>query len=402
MGRLLGTFLVIVFIIMIVQAIFGVFSAMYGAISEFLLNTIWGFIAFVFLGLAGFFFYASSRTMPQVREKGRVIDTIKPLLQRMDSLFDNTKSTLTTMTNSLVSKFHNEENVIDLSKVNLQAMVRKLAVAINKPNPVFFKWWGNRRLELDVERVYIIKEYIEAIQAAGESFVHLQADAVLSYEKIKRLVQINRNELLRQLRDSELQIDLLEAEYKAKADKLRIDIAHLEALVYEKLAEIENLQARTEEILSDIKNKSKEVDAEIERRRKESDSEIKRREEESKAKIELDYEKSDAEIFVMKMKATDMSRLSKQRAKVLDKIIGEMNLNNIRPIEVYLLVKLLEPANTDDYFDFDSRIKMVDEQIEKMRIENKKATAEAREANAKADEVEAQSKQNIIDLNKNR
>lgn len=402
MGRLLGTFLVIVFIIMIVQAIFGVFSAVYLAISQFLMNTVWGFIAIVFLGLSGFFFYASSRTLPEVREKGRVIDTIKPMLQKIDTIFDNSKSTLTTMTNSLVKKFHNEETVIDLSRVNLQAMVRKLAVAINKPNPVFFKGWGNKRLELDVERVYIIKEYIEAIRSAGESFINLQADAILSYEKIENLVRINRNTLLRQLRESKLQIDLLEKEYQAKADRLRIDIRHLETLVYEKIAEIENLNARTKEILSGIENRSKEVDAEIERRRKESDSEIKRREAESEAKIILDHEKSDAEIFVMKLKAKDTSRLSKQRAKVLDEIIKEMNLDNIRPIEVYLLIKLLEPVSTDDYFDFDGKVQKVNEEIEKMRIENKKASAEAREANAKADEVVAQAKQNIIDLNKNR
>lgn len=401
MGKIFGFFLISILVLMVIQAIFGVLSAIYGAIGEFLFNSVWGFISFIFLGLSVFFFYASSKTHSQVKEKGRVIDTIRPILHTMDGFFANSKSSITNMKNSLTNKFGDKDIVIDLSRVNLQTMVRKLAIAINKPNPVFFKGWGNKRLQLDVERAYIIKEYIEAIRSAGESFVNLQADAILSYEKIRRLVQINRNELMRQLRESELQLDFLEKEYQAKVEKLRIDITNLEALVYEKIAQIEHLNARTEEVLSDMKNRVKEVDAEIERRRKESDSEIRRHEEESKAKIKLDHDKSGAEIFVMKLKAKDTSRLSKQRSQVLDKIIDEMKLDNIRPIEVYLLIKLLEPTNIDDYFDFDSRIKMVDEQIEKMKIENKKATAEAREANAKADEVEAQSKQNVKDLYKN-
>jgi hypothetical protein len=404
MGEVILFFLIVIFALMLLQATFGVFGAIWGAIGEFLFNTKWGILSIIFFGLSAILFYASSKTYLQAREKGRVINTIKPLLHKMDNFYKLSKESVFKMSKqpkSLMSRFGNEDNVIDLSRVDLQTMVRKLAIAINKPNPVFFKGWGNKRLELDVERTYIIKDYIDAVIAAGESFVRLNADAILSYEKIEKLVQINRNVLLKQLKESELEIDLLQREHQAKVNILRINIRDLEATVYEKLAQIEQVHAKTKEILGDLENRSKEVTAEIERMRKESDSAIKRSEEESRARIKLDGDKSKAEIFVMKLKATDTSRISNQRAKVLDKIIDEMNLNAIRPIDVYLLIKLLETTSTDNYLDFDSRIKMVDEQIERMKIDNNKATAEAREAHAKADEVVAQSKQNVKDLYKN-
>lgn len=404
MGRLLIIFLAVIAILIIIQAIFGVASATFWAINEFLFNTRWGLIAFIFLGLAAFFFYASSKTYPQVREKGRVIDTVKPFLQNIERGFSNTNKEIKMpkpkKPTSSLSVYGKNENEINLSNLNLQGVVRNLAIAINKPNPVFFKGWGNRRLELDVERVYIIKDYIEAIRSAGESFINLQADSILSYEKIEKLVQINRNVLLKQLRESELEIDILETEYQARADRLRIDIKNLEAILFEKLAEIENLDAQTKNIISDIENTKKQVETNIKVMLAQTESNIKVMEDESKARIELNQDKANAEIYVMKLQAKDHSRISKLKEKILNRIIAEMNLDNINPAQVYMLIELLEPNNRDTYFDFSSRAEIVKEEIERMRIGNLKSKAEVREANAKADEIVAQSKQNIKDLYK--
>jgi hypothetical protein len=63
-----------------------------------------------------------------------------------------------------------------------------------------------------------------------------------------------------------------------------------------------------------------------------------------------------------------------------------------------MLIELFETRNESNYFDFDGRVKIMDETLEKMKIENKKGNAEAREADAKADEIVAQAKQNIKDL----
>lgn len=402
MVKVLGVFLIFIFIIMIFEAIFGVLGSIFGAISEFLFNTKWGIISIIFLTLSGFFFYASSKSYSQAQEKGRVIDTVKPLLQKMDNLFNKSNTSEMSQSNESLSKVETETNVIDLSTVDLQSMARKLAVAINQPNPVFFKGWGNRRLQLDVERVYIIQSYIEAVRQAGESFINLQADAVLSYEKIENLVKINRNVLLRQLRESELQLDFVEKEHQAKIEKLRIDVDHLESLVFERIAHIENMDAQTKQILSDITNKVKEVEAEIKIKIDTSEADIRIREDESKARIQLEKDKAKAEIYIMKLKATDDSDISKKRATALDMVIKEMNMDNITPTEVYLLIKLLDTNNTSDYLDFSNKMKVMEEELEKMKIQNDILKADAKERKAKADEVEAQSKQNIKDLYSNK
>lgn len=402
MVKVLGVFLIFIFIIMIFEAVFGVLGSIFGAISEFLFNTKWGIISIIFLTLSGFLFYASSKSYTQAQEKGRVIDTVKPLLQKLDNSFNKSKTSEMSKSNESISKVDTDTNVIDLSTVDLQSMARKLAIAINQPNPVFFKGWGNRRLQLDVERVYIIQGYIDAVRQAGESFINLQADAVLSYEKIENLVKINRNVLLRQLRDSELQIDLLEKEHQAKVEKLQIDVAHLESLVLEKIAQVENLNAHTEQILSEIKNKVKEIDTEIQIKKDTAEADIRIREDESKARIQLEKDKAQAEIYIMKLKATDDSDISKKRATALDMVIKEMNMDNITPTEVYLLIKLLDTNNTSDFLDFTNKMKVMEEELEKMKIQNDILKADAKERKAKADEVEAQSKQNIKDLYSNK
>ena len=396
--RLLGIFIIGMFVLMLLSAFSGMVSSMLGAFGEFLTNSTWGILALLFFGLSAAFFYASSKTYIDVREKGRVIDTLRPILQKMDTFFKHTKSSTMEKSDSSITKRNSEESVIDLSRVDLQTMVRELAVVINKPNPVFFKGWGNQRLKLDVARVCLIKEYIEAIRSAGESFIQLNADAILSYEKVEKLVQINRNALLKQLKESELQIDLVEQQYKSQIDTLHINVMQLESVVLEKISMIENLNAQTKQILGNVDNERNRVQADIERMKNESESNIKIREEESQARIELDKDKAKAEIFVMKLKATDESKISKQKARVLDKIIDEMNLDNIKPMHVYMLIELFETRNESNYFDFDGRVKIMDETLEKMKIENKKGNAEAREADAKADEIVAQAKQNIKDL----
>lgn len=401
MGRVLGTFLIIVVVIMIINAVSGTISATYMALHEFFLNSIWGILAFIFLGLAGFFFYASSKTYPQVREKGRVIDTLKPIFKSLDTSFSNSNTTTMnklTKSNTDVSVYGNSETEIDLSSLDLRGMTRQLASVINKPNAIFFKGWANDRLRLDVERVHIIKDYIDAIQAAGESFINLKADAIFSYEKIQGLVQIKRNELLKQLRESALEIDFVEEEYKAKVDRLHIDTKMLQARLARELAEVELIKIEAKKNLSDIENVKKQVEADIKIRVEQADSDIRIREEESKARIILDREKAEAEVYVMKLKARDTSKISRKRAKALDMIIKEMKANNLKPIQVYLLIKLLETTDTGEFIDFDNKMNQMNEQLERMKIENNKLGAEAREANARADEVEKQSQKNIKDL----
>ncbi|MBK9334693.1 MAG: hypothetical protein IPM96_20400 [Ignavibacteria bacterium] len=237
---------------------------------------------------------------------------------------------------------------IDVSVCQMDAFSYKLANLMTKPEPVFFKRWRNRRLKLDIEHMYLIKDYVDAMRDAGESFVKFKVDQIFSYEKIQGLVQLNRNDLLRQLRESELQIDLLENEHRGKIAKLHLYIKELELNIFEKLTQVEELQANIAKIQSDIENTRNDAISRIRITEQESianiqarEKELEIKEQEAMANIEINKAKADAEIYVMKLKAEDKSKLEQQRSAVLDKIIKEMNLDSIRPLDVYLLIKLL-------------------------------------------------------------
>lgn len=399
----MGWIFIIVLVIVLIVGIIDALDFIYIGIVEFFVNTTWGILTIIFGAVSLLLFYASSKSYKDVK-------TNEIFLPNPDRLTTGNRNSTSITTGKHKKKkgpfsmFKKDDAIVefDLSQLTMNALTKKMAYVMTKPGPVFFKGWGNRRLQLDVERVEIIREYIEAIRATGDSLIHLHADSVLSFEKMENLVNIKRNDLLYQLKESKLKIDLLEKEYQARVDKLRIDVAHLESIVLERIAQIENLNAQTEQILSDIRNRTKEIDTEIKIRRETAESEIQIKEQESRARIELEKDKASAEIYVMKLKAGDDSAISKKRAKALDMIIKEMSIDNITPIQVYLLIKLLDTDSVSDFVDLDNRIKIMGEELEQMKIKNSISRAEAKERIAKANEVEAQSKQNIKDLYNNR
>ena len=439
MGRLFGIIIVGMLVLMFLFGTINMTGAFFVSIAEFLFNSIYGIIAIFFASLAILFFYGSVKTA----KNSRIVHDIP--FDGLNNKFKTSRSYSSKSTSKNISVPFNEfsksqgkdytfmnkgvivvpENrELDLAEYKMNFFSDKLANLMTKPEAVFFKGWRNRRLQLDVEHIHIIKAYIDAMRDAGESFLNFRADQVLSYEKIQLLIQTKRNILLKGLIDSELQIDLLQEEHKARVAELRINIKDLEAEVFQKLANIEHLKANISKILSDVENTKKravsdikiaeqESIANIQAREKELDikvqesianiearaKELEIKEQEALANIEINKAKTDAEIFVMKLKATDQSKIAQQRSAVLDKIIIEMNLNNIRPLEVYLLIKLLDTINTDDFMDFDKKVELMEEELNRMKAENRYKTAEAIEKEAEAKERAAQSKANIKDIN---
>lgn len=387
----MGWILVLIFIIILIISILDALDFILLGVVDFFVHSTWGILTLIFGLLSLIFFYASGRSYKDVKVN-------ESFLPNLDNLNNSNRK------RGFLSMFKKKQEIVeyDLSQLTLNALTKKMAFEITKPGPVFFKGWGNRRLLLDVERVEILRDYVEAIRDAGSSLLKLHADSVISFEKMQALVQIERSELRRQLKEAELKIDLMETEYQTTIDKLKIDVSNLEMTVYERIANVENRNAETELLLSEIKNKSKELDTELELKRKQSESDIRIREEESMARIEIEKQKAGVEVFVMKLKAKDDSNISKKRAEALDMIVKEMELDNISPTEVYLLVKLLDTNSTSDYMDFDNKLKIMGEELEQMKIQNDIRRAEAKERKAKADEVEAQAKQNIKDLYKNK
>lgn len=423
-GRLFIGFLGLI----VIYGIIGTFDSVFLSFKEFLFNSIWGVIAVVLGVFSILFFYASAKTAKNSKAENSIIPlppfspsenkslTYEPSKSKYGN-FDGSHKLPTTYyegfsnnknkgVGSMSSNIVVQNREIDVSACQLDAFSNKLANLMTKPEPVFFKGWRNKRLKLDIEHMYLIKDYVDAMRDAGESFVRFKVDQIFSYEKIQGLVQLNRNVLLRQLRESELQIDLLENEHRGKIAKLNLYIKELEVNIFEKLTQVKELQANIAKVYSDIENTRDEAISRIKVTEQESianirarEKELEIKEQEAMANIELNKVKSGAEIYVMKLKATDKSKLAQQRSEVLDKIIKEMNLNNIRPIEVYLLINLLDSVNSDGFMDFDKKVELMEEELNRMKAENRYKTAEAIEKEAEAKERAAQSKANIKDIN---
>lgn len=405
--------------LIVIYGIIGTFDSIFLSFKEFLFNSIWGVIAIVLGVFSILFFYASAKTAKNSNSENSFIPSGNSLSESQKYL-SGKKSSYANDSNSYSSYLKNksgsggsmssnlvvQNREIDVSVCQMDAFSNKLANLMTKPEPVFFKGWRNRRLKLDIEHMYLIKDYVDAMRDAGESFVRFKVDQIFSYEKIQGLVQLNRNDLLRQLRESELQIDLLENEHRGKIAKLNLYIRELEVNIFEKLTQVKELQANIAKVYSDIENTRDEAISRIKISEQESianirarEKELEIKEQEAMATIELNKVKSGAEIYVMKLKATDKSKLAQQRSEVLDKIIKEMNLNNIRPIEVYLLINLLDSVNSDGFMDFDKKVELMEEELNRMKAENRYKTAEAIEKEAEAKERAAQSKANIKDIN---
>jgi len=172
-------------------------------------------IAILCAVLAAILFYASSKSYKDVKFK----ESFLPNLKKSESQ-NIVKGDLS------VSKYTESENDIrelDLSKLTMEALVKRMAFELTKPGPVFFKGWSNRRLELDVERTQILKNYIDSIISTGESLMDLQSDAVLSFEKIEALTYIKQNELKARVRQSEKELDFVNEKYKHELEMMRLD-----------------------------------------------------------------------------------------------------------------------------------------------------------------------------------
>lgn len=201
--------------------------------KQFFTDSGWGIVAVLAGILSLLLFYASSKSYKDVK----INETFLPNPRRIK----NKKEEL--------EMSYEEQNLqipeFDLSKITMETFVQKMAYEMTKPGPVFFKGWGNRRLELDVERVRILGAYIESIRSTGESLMQLNADAVLSYENIEKLTKIKRNELDEKVRRSELNLDFVNNEYKDKIKKMELENAEKEANIRLINAQAEELEVKS-------------------------------------------------------------------------------------------------------------------------------------------------------------
>jgi hypothetical protein len=229
MGALVAIAVVIALIIAILDAL----DFIYIGIIDFFVHSIWGIITF-FIGILSLvFFYASSRSYKDLKTNEAFLHNPRQL--RKKDIFKE---------GSMSGEHSAQVNEFDLSSITMETLVRKMAFEMTKPGPIFFKGWGNRRLELDVERVRILGTYVEELRSTGSSLMELNADAALSYEKIEKLTRIKRNELDEKLKRSEVNLDFVAEEHKHRVRKMELDNAEQEARIRIMNAQAQEIEMR--------------------------------------------------------------------------------------------------------------------------------------------------------------
>jgi hypothetical protein len=212
--------MILILLVLLVQGIIGMAGSSVLSIKEFFLNTAWGIIALI-AGVASlFFFYVSSKMPKRMRESKSRTRAITPVLYSTSQntiennrLMENKKSDIQGIhyTNKDI-----QETVIDLEAMSLEGFFRDVAFTLNKPAPVIFKGWGNRRLRLDKERVAILGSYIESVRGTCDQYLQLRADMFFAKDKFDYFVKANTM-------NDKNNLDLIKEEYKDKKWKMEYD-----------------------------------------------------------------------------------------------------------------------------------------------------------------------------------
>jgi hypothetical protein len=203
--------------------------------KQFFTDSWWGIIAVITGFIAFLLFYASGKSYKDVKINESFLPNINKLNQ-------NNETTKGKRFMSLIKKDSADVVEFDLSKLTMDALVKKMAYEMTKPGPVFFKGWGNRRLMLDVERVKIIKSYIDSIVDTGKSLMDLQSDAFLSFEKINSLVEEKRYQLKERVQLSKNSYNFAKEEYVHKIEMMKLQRDSLEEDIKTKRAQREQIE----------------------------------------------------------------------------------------------------------------------------------------------------------------
>lgn len=239
MERIFGFFFGAIVLFSILMVVFGIFYSGFLSfimpVYDYFVHTRWGYAAIISLVLSFVFGYASKKTHEDVKIKDTLMRSVKTAVIDFDDSFSGFEESLKPALNerlteeyakelsekqsqkynkeeSQMKALKDDESVIDLSTVNLQGLLMQMALAINKPAPVFFKNWSNKRYEADLKRMELFAEHIRSVRNIGHEFLQLKADAIFAPEKVEHFLTKSRAE-------SKNEIDILTAQAKDLLDK---------------------------------------------------------------------------------------------------------------------------------------------------------------------------------------
>lgn len=281
-----------------------------------------GISALISIALGCIYFWASSVSYRDYKIKDKFMN-----------IFNNYLSSDTSLS----------KREIDLSAIDLQSLVGELQSVLTSPTPIFFKGWGNRRLELDVERVKLMNDYINTVAATGQSFIRLKADSLISYDKIKLLAKTELIELQSRATAKELDLRLLQDRYENELIKLKTQNESL------KLG-IDDLKLSQEEKKANIRR----LNAEAE-----------------KAEAIAEQEKAKARIM------SEQARESGYRADLINIITGDVKFSDLSiSQQTYILTTYLN-VDVSKLTDFEIREQLKNSIVDQAKADTIKKTAEA-------------------------
>lgn len=333
----------IIFILIII-VVFEFIGRQFDILAAGLFSNIFGILAVIFTAIAGFYFYISTLSYNDFLIKDKIMKAFQQFFSSDNGGGSKPSGDIIKATNS-----------IDLGEVTLQGLVAELQSTLTSPKPLIFKGWGNRRLELDIERVRLMNDYINAVIDTGQSFIRLRADALISYEKIQLLAETELNQLKARARRSVLDLLLLEEKYLFELTELR--------------ARTERLELELQEYRNNIRFQGERHSMELLERR----YFIKN----SRDSHTLEYMIKEAEVYVLKLKAVSDVSIRDKVSELFDKIIRELNIGSITPTQALILTSLFGKGGS--FQDFESEKKILDQMVEKYKQETEIKRQEAKE-----------------------
>lgn len=246
---------------------------------------------------------------------------------------------------------------LNVYEFTMQQLNEQLLYELTAPKPLIFKGLGNKRLQLDVDRLWILHEYIQATLAIQQSLGDLRVEEAISYEKFEAFSKIQINELKEKVRKSELSLLIIEDQYIKEQTKLRTDVERMKIdLVM--LKDSRNMALDNHKMSLE------------ERRFAMADRET-----------VLLYQKNklEAEEYCMKLKAVSDSSINEKVVALFDKIITELSLDRITPSQVLILVSIFGKGGSNSVDDFETNKKKVEQQIEIMKQDTEILRQESRQ-----------------------
>lgn len=325
-------------------------NALYGALGlNYASFYIWFVIIFGFLALV--FYIASLRSYKDYKFKSLIHQVFHSLRNKEGQLMKSNNNNLPV------------KREIDMENISLKSLVGELQRVVTSPAPVFFKGWGNRRLELDIERVELMSDYIDAVAEAGQAFIHLKADALISYDKIQLLASAELATLRKSAREAEYSLGLLDSEHQLELSEINHKVISLNNDLEKQKLEIE--KSKLEFLFKQN---------ELQRESDNHNQDMRERD----AELISNRNKNALEYHIMSLKANDESRLSGIKAVFYDNLIKELDLHNLTPSQVLIIINLFSNNSISSIEDFEKSRRIVDEEIRKMKEETEIKRQEAR------------------------